>query len=94
MTQERDRNCPPHEKSGVVCMVRHENGRACHVCAKCGRYIRPENMEMPVEVKICPKCNVNEATIWSSPDVVANELAGWFCDDCHRELLKVMNSSP
>jgi len=35
---------PTHQDSGVHCMAVHSEGGQCAKCAKCGCWVRPENM--------------------------------------------------
>jgi hypothetical protein len=81
--KEKDKNCPPHEPSGWQCCVAHfgadgELLPACHQCLKCGRQVRPDAMDKPVEVRFCDICGVNE---WTNGDP-----RGVFCEGCRKTL--------
>jgi hypothetical protein len=82
----RDKNCPPHEPSGWECLVGHfgPDGKllpACQQCKKCGRHIRPDEMDKPVLVTMCDRCKVVEARTWKNPEYYPHSGGHW-CDVC------------
>lgn len=91
MTLDRYKDCPPngvHEESGMLCLVGHYDAEGkleapCHVCRKCGRYIRPDAMDKPVPIKMCEKCGEKEGQVWSNPEFVKDDTGGWRCYPCY-----------
>jgi ribosomal protein L37E len=93
----RDKNCPPHEPSGWECAVAHfdASGKllpACQQCRKCGRQIRPDAMDKPVEVVMCDRCGMNEYRIWRNPEYYPHSGGHW-CNECFEAWQKVKAQS-
>lgn len=79
--REKDKNCPPHKDSGWRCSVAHygPDGQPtpqCNQCSKCGRWVKHDEMDKPVEVRFCDKCGIKE---WTSADHT-----GAYCSECYK----------